>query len=416
MSRLFTMESGRRRVLKGIAAGGAGVATASLWGRSAWAQDDTIRIGFPTPLTGPFGAEAKDQVQAAELAIKHFNDEGGLKGRKAVLLVRDDKLKPGEAATRTLELIEKDKVHFIVGALSASVQLAVNEVAKARGIVYNSISQSDSINEAKDFSKYTFHEAMNPHMTAGAVGRYAFKKGQKVAFLTADYAYGHEMVRGFRRVAEEMGLTVLDDIRHPAGSSDYSIFLPRIQALKPDVLAICNFGRDQLNSIKQATDFGMKKQMKIVVPVLLYNQRLAGGAGPFEDVVGAANYHWTLEEKMPSAKKFNDAYRAAYDGTVPSDYGAYGYVGVKSVLDAAKQAGTTDSDAVIAALESMKYDYYKGPQYFRKCDHQSVQPILIVGSKKESEMRNPHDVFDILGIEQGSEKVLRSCSELGHSA
>ncbi|HEY0878043.1 MAG TPA: ABC transporter substrate-binding protein, partial [Zeimonas sp.] len=110
------MENGRRRVLQGIAAGGAGVATASLWGRSAWAQDDTIRIGFPTPLTGPFGAEAKDQVQAAELAIKHFNDEGGLKGRKAVLLVRDDKLKPGEAATRTLELIEKDKVHFIVGA------------------------------------------------------------------------------------------------------------------------------------------------------------------------------------------------------------------------------------------------------------------------------------------------------------
>jgi len=368
MSRLFTMENGRRRVLKGIAAGGAGVATASLWSRSAWAQDDTIRIGFPTPLTGPFGAEAKDQVQAAELAIKHFNEEGGLKGRKAVLLVRDDKLKPGEAATRTLELIEKDKVHFIVGALSASVQLAVNEVAKARGIIYNSISQSDSINEAKDFSKYTFHEAMNPHMTAGAVGRYAFKKGQKVAFLTADYAYGHEMVRGFRRVADEMGLTVLDDIRHPAGSSDYSIFLPRIQALKPDVLAICNFGRDQ------------------------------------------------LEEKMPSAKKFNDAYRAAYGGTVPSDYGAYGYVGVKSVLDAARQAGTTDSDAVIAALESMKYDYYKGPQYFRKCDHQSVQPILIVESKKQSEMRNPHDVFNILEIEQGSEKVLRSCSELGHSA
>jgi branched-chain amino acid transport system substrate-binding protein len=64
----------------------------------------------------------------------------------------------------------------------------------------------------------------------------------------------------------------------------------------------------------------------------------------------------------------------------------------------------------------MKYDYYKGPQYFRKCDHQSVQPILIVGSKKESEMRNPHDVFNILEIEQGSEKVLRSCSELGHSA
>ena len=66
-------------------------------------------------------------------------------------------------------------------------------------MIYNSISQSDAINEASDFSQYTFHEALNPHMTSGAVGRYAFPKfGKKVAFLTADYAYGHEMVRGFR--------------------------------------------------------------------------------------------------------------------------------------------------------------------------------------------------------------------------
>ena len=68
------------------------------------------------------------------------------------------------------------------------MQLAVNEVTRARGVIYVSISQSDTINEAKDFSKYTFHEALNPHMTTQAVGRYLFKKGMKVAHLVADYA------------------------------------------------------------------------------------------------------------------------------------------------------------------------------------------------------------------------------------
>src|SRR5438477_10500808 len=130
---------------------------------TAAAHGQAIKIGLPVPLTGPYGAEAKDQVRNAELAVKEFNDAGGLGGRKAELLVRDDKLNPGEAATRTLELIEKDRVSFIVGSLSAAVQLAVNNVTKERQVIFNSISQSDTINEASDFSKYTFHEALNPH-------------------------------------------------------------------------------------------------------------------------------------------------------------------------------------------------------------------------------------------------------------
>lgn len=220
----------------------------------ARAADDNIRIGFPTPLTGPFAAEAKDQVKSAELAVKQVNDKGGVNGRKVELLVRDDKLNGGEAATRTLELIEKDKVHAIVGSLSSAVQLAVNEVTRARGLLYVSISQSDTINEVKDFSKYTFHEALNPTMTTAAVARHAFKKGTKVAHLVADYAYGHEMLRGFKRAQAAIGAETVGEIMHPFGAADYSTFMPRLRSMRPDILCISNFGRDQANSIKQAVD------------------------------------------------------------------------------------------------------------------------------------------------------------------
>src|ERR1700753_1885415 len=187
----------RRRLLTTVGAG-AVLAASPFRINLARAQDDTIKLGFTVPVPGPFGAAVPVQARAAQLASAQFNDAGGLNGRKAELLVRDDKLNPGEAATRTLELVEKEKVNFVVGSLSAAVQLAINNVTKERGIIFNSISQSDAINEAADFSKYTFHEALNPHMTAGAVGRYVFPKfGKRVAFLTADYAYGHEMVRGF---------------------------------------------------------------------------------------------------------------------------------------------------------------------------------------------------------------------------
>ncbi len=411
----ITSNTNRRTLLKGTAAAGlATLASPSLFS-IARAQTTPIRIGFPVPLTGPFGAEANDQVKAAQIAIKDFNDAGGFEGRLAELLVRDDKLNPGEAATRTLELIEKDKVNFIVGSLSAAVQLSINNVAKERGVIFNSISQSDAINEVKDWSKFTFHEALNPHITAGAVGRYAFGKfGKKVAFLTADYAYGHEMVRGFQRAGKDFNIETVADIRHPLGATDYSAFLPRIQALQPDILCLCNFGRDQVISITQATEFGLKGKTKLVAPVLLYTARQAGG-DVFEGVIGGTSYYWGLESQIPSAKALNDKFRAANGGAVPSDYGALGYAGVRSVLEAVKAAKSTETEKVIAGMRGLKYDWYKGPQYYRGCDHQSVQSVVIVESKHKDQ-KDKNDVFSVVSVEAPDEAKLRTCEEMGHKA
>jgi branched-chain amino acid transport system substrate-binding protein len=401
----------RRRLITGMV----GAAAVPLLPSLVRAQaNDNIRIGFPVPLTGAFSAEAQDQVRAAQLAIADFNNAGGFGGRKAELIVRDDKLSPGEAATRTLELIEKEKVHFIVGSLSAATQLSINAVARDRKILFNSISQSDAINEAKDWGFQTFHEALNPHLTAGAVGRYAFPKfGKRVVYLTADYAYGHEMVRGFERVGKPMGVTTMADIRHPLGTSDYSAFLPRIQSLNPDILVLCNFGRDLVNSAKQVTDFGLKAKTKVITPVLLYTARQAGGPEAFEGILGGTSYYWGMEDTIPSAKVFNDKFRKAYGGTVPSDYGALGYAGVRSVLQAVLNAKSTDSQAVAVALRQLKYDWYKGEEYYRKCDHQAVQSVVIVESKSKG-MKDKYDVFKVLSIEKADSANLRSCEELGH--
>jgi branched-chain amino acid transport system substrate-binding protein len=404
------VNSGRRSIL----VGGAAVAVVPALFTIARAQTAPIKIGFPVPLTGAFSAEAQDQVRCAEIAIKEFNEGGGYNGRKAELLVRDDKLNPGEAATRTLELIEKDKVDFVVGSLSAATQLSINAVCRDRKIIFNSISQSDAINEAKDWSLYTFHEALTPHLTAGAVARYAFPKfGKKVVYLSADYAYGHEMVRGFQRAGQSLGMQTVGDIRHPLGTADFSAFLPRIQALKPDVLVVCSFGRDLVNALKQITDFGLKANMKVITPVLLYTARQAAGAEAFEGVIGGTSYYWGMEDKIPAAKAFNDKFRKAHGGGVPSDYGALGYAGIRSMLQAVREAKSTESLKVSIALRQMRYNWYKGDQFYRKCDHQSVQSVIIMESKSKN-MKDKYDVFNVLAIENADEKNLRTCDEMGH--
>ena len=128
------------------------------------------------------------------------------------------------------------------------------------------------------------------------------------------------------------------------------------------------------------------------------------------------SYYWGLESQIPSAKAFNDAYRAANGGAIPTDYGAYGYTGLSSLLMAMQAASGTDTDKVIAALEALKYDVAKGPQNYRKCDHQSVQSVLVLESQKKADMKSENDLFKVVANEAPSDKALRSCSELGFPA
>jgi branched-chain amino acid transport system substrate-binding protein len=66
-------------------------------------------------------------------------------------------------------------------------------------------------------------------------------------------------------------------------------------------------------------------------------------------------------------------------------------------------------------MEQLKYDWYKGPQFYRKCDHQSVQSVIVIESKSKN-MKDKNDVFNVLAIDGPDEKTLRSCDELGHKA
>jgi branched-chain amino acid transport system substrate-binding protein len=122
-----------------------------------------------------------------------------------------------------------------------------------------------------------------------------------------------------------------------------------------------------------------------------------------------------MEDSVPAAKVFNDKFRKAYGGAVPSDYGAMGYAGVRSVLQGVLDAKSTDSTRVSEAMARMKYNFYKGPEFYRACDHQAVQSVLIIESKSKGN-KDKNDVFNIVHTDAPSEANLRSCAELGHKA
>jgi branched-chain amino acid transport system substrate-binding protein len=377
--------------------------------RHTRAASGPFKVGFPIPLTGPYGTEALDQQAGAELAIAEVNADGGVLGRKVELVVRDTKLKAAEAARRAKELLEAEKVELMSGCLSASNQLAVNQLAKEHGVPYVSVSQANEITQRQDNSVYTYHEAMNPHMTTQAVGEWVAKNfGKRWYYLTSDYAYGWQMTDGFKRKGREFGVEDVGETKHPLGTSDYSSYMPRILAAKPDVLLLDNFGKDQLNSIKQATAFGLKKKMQLICPIILMSARIGAGWEAYDGVAGGTSFDWGLDNA--TAKHFVGAFQKMH-GRPPIDYAGYSYGGIKELLMAINRAGSQDPVGIAEAIEGRTYDNYKGNQYWRPCDHQSQQDVFIVRSKKDTAK---YDVFEHVATVSGeNERLLRTCVEVG---
>jgi len=377
---------------------------------------DPIRIGFPLPLTGTFAAIAADLQKGALLAIDEVNAKGGIMGRKVEVLFRDDELKPAVGAQRTKELIENQKVDFVIGGLAAHVQMAINEQTKAAKKLYISLSQSDEISAKPDTSPLTFHEALNPTITSRAVATFGVQNlGKKWWIVYADYAFGKQNTAVFSAMVPKLGGTILGSTPYPLGKPEFSAHLPKIQAAKPDAIYAITPGADSVPFLKQAISFGLKKDAKIVQPLHFLDYAKEGGAEAYQDVYGATHFCHELAETMPQAKRYVDAFTKKFNRP-PDAYSGYGYNGVKEVARGVELAKSTDSDAVANALrKNREYDHYKGKQWWRACDNKSFQDLWILKVRSPQQVKGEWGLFDIVGKVAANEELDRTCAEKGHA-
>ena len=377
---------------------------------------EPIRIGFPLPLTGTFAAIAADLQKGAQLAVEEINAKGGVMGRKLEVLFRDDELKPAVGAQRTKELIENQKVDFVVGGLAAHVQMAINEQTKAAKKLYISVSQSDEISAKPDTSPLTFHEALNPTITSRAMATYGMQNiGKKWWVVYADYAWGKQNNAVLQDTLAKQGGTLLGATPYPLGSAEFSAHLPKIQAAKPDVIVSVTPGADNIAYLKQARSFGLDKTMKLAQPLLWISYLKEGGPELYADIYGSINWYWELQDSIPSAKKFVEASMKKFN-MPPGDYGAYSYSGVLEIARGVELAKSTDSEAVANALrKSPVYDHFKGKEWWRACDNKAMQDMWIVKGRGPGKTKGDWGLMEIVAKVAADEKYDRTCAEKGHA-
>ncbi|MFM9976183.1 MAG: ABC transporter substrate-binding protein [Beijerinckiaceae bacterium] len=393
---LLTSGQSRRTLLKG--AGAAALITG--FPAIGLGQADAIRFGHLTPRTGFLGPLGEFAVMAADMAVEEINAAGGLMGRKLEIL-KEDSVNPQTASTKAERMIERDKVTCIVGEISSASCLAIAQVAqRTRNLFVNTGGNSDAL-RGSNCNKFMFHVESQNSMYVKTCGRslmaQGLVKGKRWFSLTADYAFGHDLLKVAKRFMESNGGQFAADKLIPTDATDFSAILLEIRAAKPD-LVISNLAGNQItNFLKQYSEFGLT----FPIAGFGFDTALAWAAGK-ENFGGTWPVVWHHLLDTPGTKKFVGDFTKKF-GKPPENQAWGDYMAVKILAQAMTEIKSTEAVKVIEHFEKgAKFDLLKTrPGYFRAYDHQLMHEMYTVTALPAAQAKNQYDIFTSSGSVPG---------------
>jgi branched-chain amino acid transport system substrate-binding protein len=369
------------------------------------AQSDPVRIGHLTPRTGFLGQVGEYGFQGATLAVEEANAAGGVLGRR-VELVAEDSVNPATAVTKANKLVERDKVICLIGEISSASGLAIGDQAQRHRVpFFNTGCNSDALRGA-NCKRYSFHIEGSNSMYTKTIGTWQLEqnliKGARWYFLTADYAFGHDLYKVSSRFLEQNGGIILNNDFVPTNTADYSAYILKIRQLKPDFVYLNLAGVDQTTFLKQYREYRLP-------------YKLAGGvmdtvpfwAAGLENLSGHWQSLWYHGLDNPAARAFTQRFTRKF-GHPPENQAWGDYVGVRIALQAVAETRGTDSRRIVDYLEGgAQFDLLKGRKgQFRKWDHQLLQEMYVVEVKDPAQSKDRWDIFNIVETVPGAKQSL----------
>ena len=312
------------------------------------------------------------------LALEEINGAGGVLGRPIEVISRDDGGKPGDAVTVVNELVSREGVALIMGTLLSHVGLAVSDVAKQKQVVFLAAEPlTDAIAWSKG-NRYTFRLRPGTYVQAAMLAEEAAKlPAKRWATVAPNYEYGQSAVKAFK---ELLGAK-RPDVEFVAEQWPALFKLdagPTVQALalgKPDAIFNVTFGGDLVKFVREGTLRGLFEGREVV-------SLLTGEPewnAPLKDELPegwiVTGYPWQ-DLDTPAHRAFALAYTKRF-GESPRMGSVVGYVTLHSLAKAIEVAGSTETEALIAALRGLTIDTPFGPIAYRAADQQSTMGTFI---------------------------------------
>jgi branched-chain amino acid transport system substrate-binding protein len=399
----------RRSLLKqsALALAGAGLyGAAPFYGpwkhNHAWAQaaqKKPLVIGLTMDASGQYGASGGEERLGAMMAIKEFNEKGGVLGRRIEALHIDTETTPATGSRVAERLITRNEAAFLIGAMHSGVANAISQVAQKYGTVFLNTNSSSPTEAGKDCHRAKFVWDGNGTNFSLAIVKAAMKtSGRNWVLLTNDYVWGHNTSKATRAVVESNGGKIVEELMVPQNTRDFSAFLLKLQQIKPQVVATA-VGGDDIKALRQQV-----VQLKLHQNMAWINNQQdwpdVYGLGP-EQIFGVFGTTWYWRLQLPGVKEFVANYQKQFPGMairVPGNVYHNGYMATRELLRCVEEAGTTNNIAVIKKLEGRKmaaadrlqhYDAWIDP-----VTHHCQQTIYMAAYNDQPAERD--DIFKIL--------------------
>lgn len=375
---------------------------------------DTIKIGLLEPYTGVYAAPGENETNGFQMAVDAWNKRGGALNRRIELVREDEQNDPGVAAQKARKLINQDKVVALVGTVSSAVSLSVAGAANAASLLFiDSGGHTDDVT-GKACHWNVFRTCHSTWMETHATG-YSLQKrfGKRWFFITPDYAYGHALEAGFKDVLGRIGGEVVGNEQTPLGTTDFSSYLTKIDAAKPNLVLVFVQGDDYTNCLKQMNQFGLLKKYAVGGPQVEL-EALYGL--PPEARGGYWGIEWYYKSDKTLGKNNALAHRFVADYTArfkkpPTARSAFGYVTADRLITAMAESKSTESPKLAHAMENTRFSsIFNGQGYYRKEDHQLMWPMWVAKIRPNGTPGDKYDLFDVTDI-NAPEAVEQSVAE-----
>lgn len=357
------------------------IAVMGLAPTTALAEKPPIKIGFIHTMSGPISMYGITSAAGAKIAVDEINAAGGVLGRKLELIVRDDKVSPEAGLREAKDLVLKEKVDFLAGTISSGVAMAISGYAqRAKKLYLINIAQSTRVTEEK-FHPYVFRFTTNstPYFGYGpAIALANTYKSKKIIVLGYDYETGKNALKEFKDKYLQLvpDAKIIDELWAPLGTTDFTAHIAKMANSGADAFYLAAiYGGGELAFTKQAWSFGLYNKMKAVQPcagdVETWSKVKQGDPYP-KDAVATCRYpFWAIKGDKNAAfvktmRKMTDLW--------PSYGSMDAYVIMYAIKDAVAKAGSTDTEKVIKAMETLTLDTFVGKIKMRAYDHQAMMP------------------------------------------
>ena len=344
----------------------ASVAALGIGAGAVSAADCPIKLGGIAPLSAPgtvVGGEAmRDAMLIAE---EDINAKGGILGCELDVVIADSEGLPEKAAAIMEKLITQDGVVGVGGGYHSSVGVASKDIADARGVpVVFAETWNDTI--TGDKQKYIFRIAPLSSWASSTIWKHSLLVPgiKKAAILTENTDYGIPAAQETKDGLATGGVeTVVFSV--DIGTQDYAGIVERIKAEDPDTIIVLATGEAGYNFTQQAADAGIGPQ-----DVPFHAGQVSLESKAYWENVPDGNYAFVQRIGVPenlfndTAKKFSATYKERTGKAAVESYAMEAYDSIAILAQAINEAGSTDGDAIVAALESIDHDGTLGRIYF----------------------------------------------------